>query len=109
MNAEIESRARYLATARVDVIVYGCTTGSFFKGPGWDREMCDVIQGAAGGPPGGSGPRGGGGGGVVRVHRGRGGLPRRGYQSLGRRGAPRVRRPADLGGHAVSGLEQPEA
>jgi len=50
MNAEIESGARYLATARVDVIVYGCTTGSFFKGPGWDREMCDVIQRAAGVP-----------------------------------------------------------
>src|SRR5436189_4595740 len=48
MNAEIEAGARYLATAKVDVIVYGCTTGSFFKGPGWDREMCGVIQRAAG-------------------------------------------------------------
>jgi maleate isomerase len=34
MNAEIETGARYLATAGVDVISYGCTTGSFFKGPG---------------------------------------------------------------------------
>src|SRR5690348_10136101 len=34
MNAEIQSGARYLSTARVDVIVYGCTTGSFFRGPG---------------------------------------------------------------------------
>ncbi len=50
MNAEIESGARYLATARVDVIAYGCTTGSFYKGPGWDREMIDVIQRAAGVP-----------------------------------------------------------
>ena len=50
MNAEIEAGARYLATAKVDVIVYGCTTGSFFKGPGWDREMCGVIQHAAGVP-----------------------------------------------------------
>jgi maleate cis-trans isomerase len=50
MNAEIESGARYLATARVDVIAYGCTTGSFYKGPGWDREMLDVIQRAAGVP-----------------------------------------------------------
>jgi maleate cis-trans isomerase len=50
MNAEIEVGARYLSTAKVDVIVYGCTTGSFFKGPGWDREMCDVIQRAAGVP-----------------------------------------------------------
>jgi len=44
MNAEIQSGARYLSTARVDVIVYGCTTGSFFRGPGWDREMLDMIR-----------------------------------------------------------------
>jgi maleate isomerase len=50
MNAEIEQGARYLATARVDVIVYGCTTGSFFKGPGWDTQMLEVIRRAAGVP-----------------------------------------------------------
>ena len=50
MNAEIRSGARYLASARVDVIVYGCTTGSFFKGPGWDREMLDMIRREAGVP-----------------------------------------------------------
>lgn len=50
MNAEIESGARYLATARVDAISYGCTTGSFFKGPGWDREMIALIERAAGVP-----------------------------------------------------------
>lgn len=50
MNAEIQSGARYLASARVDVIVYGCTTGSFFKGPGWDREMLDMIRREAGVP-----------------------------------------------------------
>jgi maleate cis-trans isomerase len=44
MNAEIESGARYLATASVDAISYGCTTGSFFKGPGWDREMIALIE-----------------------------------------------------------------
>ena len=31
-------------TAKVDVISYGCTTGSFFKGPGWDREMIQLIE-----------------------------------------------------------------
>jgi maleate isomerase len=50
MNAEIESGARYLGTARVDVIAYGCTTGSFYRGPGWDREMIDLIQRTAGVP-----------------------------------------------------------
>jgi maleate cis-trans isomerase len=44
MTGEIESGARYLATARVDAISYGCTTGSFFKGPGWDREMIALIR-----------------------------------------------------------------
>ncbi len=50
MNAEIESSAKYLATAKVDVIAYGCTTGSFYKGPGWDEEMVRLIEGAAGVP-----------------------------------------------------------
>jgi maleate cis-trans isomerase len=50
MNAEIESGARYLATARVDAISYGCTTGSFFKGPGWDRDMLALIEDTAGVP-----------------------------------------------------------
>jgi maleate cis-trans isomerase len=50
MNADIESGARYLATARVDVIAYGCTTGSFYKGPGWDTEMLARIERAAGVP-----------------------------------------------------------
>lgn len=44
MNAEIETGARYLATASVDAISYGCTTGSFFRGPGWDREMIALIE-----------------------------------------------------------------
>ena len=44
MNGEIETGARYLATARVDVIAYGCTTGSFYRGPGWDREMLALIE-----------------------------------------------------------------
>jgi maleate cis-trans isomerase len=50
MNGEIESGARYLATAHVDVVVYGCTTGSFYKGPGWDLEMLELIRRAAGVP-----------------------------------------------------------
>ena len=50
MNGEIESGARYLATARVDVISYGCTTGSFYKGPGWDREMIELMSRTAGVP-----------------------------------------------------------
>jgi maleate cis-trans isomerase len=50
MNAEVESGARYLATANVDVVVYGCTTGSFYRGPGWDREMSELMERTAGVP-----------------------------------------------------------
>jgi maleate isomerase len=50
MNGEIETGARYLATARVDVVAYGCTTGSFYRGPGWDREMLALIAREAGVP-----------------------------------------------------------
>jgi maleate cis-trans isomerase len=50
MNGEIETGARYLATAKVDVIAYGCTTGSFYQGPGWDREMLALIEREAGVP-----------------------------------------------------------
>jgi maleate cis-trans isomerase len=50
MNGEIETGARYLATAKVDVVAYGCTTGSFYRGPGWDREMLTLISRTAGVP-----------------------------------------------------------
>ena len=50
MNSEIEHAARYLATASVDVIGYGCTTGSFYRGAGWDTEMVEIIEKAAGLP-----------------------------------------------------------
>lgn len=50
MNQDIEVGARTLATAAVDVIAYGCTTGSFYKGPGWDQDMLATITKAAGVP-----------------------------------------------------------
>ncbi len=50
MNDDIEAAARYLSTAKVDAIAYGCTTGSFFKGPGWDAEMVQLIERTAGVP-----------------------------------------------------------
>src|SRR5262249_50911768 len=50
MNSEIETGARYLATARVEVVAYGCTTGSFYRGPGWDRAMLSMIRTAAEAP-----------------------------------------------------------
>ena len=50
MNGEIEAGAKYLATANVNVVAYGCTTGSFYRGPGYDRELIETISKAAGVP-----------------------------------------------------------
>jgi maleate cis-trans isomerase len=50
MNAEVEQGARYLKTAAVDVVAYGCTTGSFYKGSGHDADLLKTIQVASGVP-----------------------------------------------------------
>ena len=50
MNQEVEKAASYLASAKVDYIVYACTTGSFYKGPGYDRQVIEEIQRVAGVP-----------------------------------------------------------
>ena len=50
MNQDMEKAARYLATAGVDLVVYACTTGSFYRGWGFDQEMIRTIEGIAGVP-----------------------------------------------------------
>jgi maleate isomerase len=50
MNADIESGIQYLSTANVDLVAYGCTTGSFFKGAGWDQALVAMIEREAGVP-----------------------------------------------------------
>lgn len=49
MNAAIEEGARLLATARVNAIAYCCTSGSFFKGQGYDQEMQQKLKQIGGG------------------------------------------------------------
>ena len=49
MGDRVEEPARWLGTALVDVIAFGCTGGSFLKGPGYDREIIEKISTAAGG------------------------------------------------------------
>ncbi len=44
MNSDVEQAAKYLSTASVDLIVYACTAGSFYKGRGYDREMLALIE-----------------------------------------------------------------
>ena len=50
MNEEVEQAALYLGSAKVDYIIYACTTGSFYKGPGYDRQIIEDIERVAGVP-----------------------------------------------------------
>jgi maleate cis-trans isomerase len=48
MVEDMETQARLLATADVDVIVLGATAPSFLKGLGYDRELIQKIEAATG-------------------------------------------------------------
>jgi maleate isomerase len=50
MNQEVERAAREVAGVEPDVILYGCTTGSFLKGPGYDLEVESKISSTTGIP-----------------------------------------------------------
>jgi len=50
MSGEVEKCARLLSDAGVNVIVYGCTTGSLVKGKGYDEELERRIKEATGIP-----------------------------------------------------------
>lgn len=44
MEEETEEAAESVATAEVNVIVYGCTSGSFIKGPEWNKKMIKKLE-----------------------------------------------------------------
>lgn len=50
MNEYAERCADLLATADVDVVVYGVTAGSYLKGRGYDEELEDALGDVAGVP-----------------------------------------------------------
>ena len=50
MEEKIEEEAQKLASARVDVIGYGCTSGSLFRGLGHDKIIEEKIEKASGTP-----------------------------------------------------------
>ncbi|MET1101359.1 MAG: aspartate/glutamate racemase family protein [Pyrodictiaceae archaeon] len=50
MEEKAVEAAELLATADVDIIVYGCTTGSLVKGPGHDEEIARRLSKASGKP-----------------------------------------------------------
>jgi maleate isomerase len=48
MADDAERCAKLLATADVDVLAYGCTTGSLVKGPGYDEEIEQRLEESTG-------------------------------------------------------------
>jgi len=44
MKKELRRASRELKTAGVDIIVYGCTSGSFIMGKGFDKEIIKEIE-----------------------------------------------------------------
>lgn len=44
MNKDIARATRYLASMDPDLIVYGCTSGSFLEGIGHEKEIVSIIQ-----------------------------------------------------------------
>jgi len=45
MSGSVARAAEELSTANVDVIAYGCTTGSLVKGTQWEKDLCRRIEG----------------------------------------------------------------
>lgn len=45
---EVPHAAQELADAKVDIIAFGCTGGSFFGGPGYDQKVIKAIGDSAG-------------------------------------------------------------
>lgn len=50
MADAVEEASKLLADARVDIIAFACTAGSFIKGRGYDQEIVDRIVQATGLP-----------------------------------------------------------
>lgn len=50
MNQDIELGVKYLMTAAVDVLVYGCTSGSFYEGVGGEKQIAEDIARISGLP-----------------------------------------------------------
>jgi maleate cis-trans isomerase len=43
MESASKKAAEEVAMVEPDVVVYGCTSGSFFEGPEWNRKICDQL------------------------------------------------------------------
>ena len=49
-NEELATASRYVGSVGLDAMVYSCTTGSFYRGIGWDKEMERMMEEASGAP-----------------------------------------------------------
>ncbi|MBI3516360.1 MAG: aspartate/glutamate racemase family protein [Proteobacteria bacterium] len=47
MEAEAKRALEPLAMTEPDVVVYACTSGSFFEGPAWNKKLCDELAAIA--------------------------------------------------------------
>jgi maleate cis-trans isomerase len=50
MEKESRLAAQRVANAEPDVVVYGCTSGSFFEGADWNRSICEQLTKITGAP-----------------------------------------------------------
>ena len=50
MESASKKAAEEVAMVEPDVIVYGCTSGSFFEGPEWNRKICEQLTAIAKAP-----------------------------------------------------------
>jgi maleate cis-trans isomerase len=50
MEKEARAAASRVANVEPDVVVYGCTSGSFFEGPAWNKMICDELTKITGAP-----------------------------------------------------------
>ncbi|MFA5489175.1 MAG: hypothetical protein WC284_08140 [Candidimonas sp.] len=50
MESASEHAASEIAMVEPDVVVYGCTSGSFFEGPEWNERICEKLSVITGAP-----------------------------------------------------------
>ena len=50
MENASKAAARDVAMVEPDVVAYGCTSGSFFEGPEWNRKICEQLSEITGAP-----------------------------------------------------------
>ncbi len=43
MESASKHAAAEIAMVEPDVVVYGCTSGSFFEGPAWNKKICEQL------------------------------------------------------------------